>query len=462
MTFLVPLSLAAFVPFTAWALNRLGPARGVMVALLTGTMFLPNTAPNYIPVLHDKPMYVSAVVLSLSILLDLGRWTRFRLGLVDVPALACSVLPAATAYSNQLGSNEAAAAALQGALIWGATWMLGRVYAGSPRRLHGWAITVVKAGLVYVPLCLWEVRMSPQLHRQLYGYHQHQFAQAYRAGGFRPLVFMTHGLMVALFMASATLIAYWLARSGARPRLGRIPMTVITMVLAGTTLLCKSAGPLILLAVGVVVLEVARRLRRPLPLILLLALPPAYCVARMWGWSAAPLIDASERYVSPDRAQSLLFRIRNETSLIQKAKQRVWLGWGRFGRSRVLDEEGTDITTIDGLWVGLLGVGGVVMLVAVGLLLALPGARFLFAFPARLWGHPRLGAAAVLVVVVALWAIDDLFNAMMNPVFPFTAGALTTFAGARRAVFAPPRRSPAARNGPTSPPAAGLESARAP
>jgi len=44
-----------------------------------------------------------------------------------------------------------------------------------------------------------ELTASPQLNRWIYGYHQSQFIMAMRAGGYRPMVFMRHGLNVAFF-----------------------------------------------------------------------------------------------------------------------------------------------------------------------------------------------------------------------------------------------------------------------
>src|SRR4029079_18945292 len=53
---------------------------------------------------------------------------------------------------------------------------------------------VVKAALIYSIFALLEVRLSPQMHRWVYGYAQHSFGQTMRFGGFRPLLFLEHGL----------------------------------------------------------------------------------------------------------------------------------------------------------------------------------------------------------------------------------------------------------------------------
>jgi len=49
---------------------------------------------------------------------------------------------------------------------------------------------LVVAGLLYSIPMLVEIRLSPQLHNWVYGYHAHAFDQQMREGGFRPTVFM--------------------------------------------------------------------------------------------------------------------------------------------------------------------------------------------------------------------------------------------------------------------------------
>src|SRR5437016_5144800 len=60
---------------------------------------------------------------------------------------------------------------------------------------------LVIAGLLYSLPMLFEIRMSPQLHRWFYGYTPGDLDVDLRGGGFRPRVFMENGLSVALFTA---------------------------------------------------------------------------------------------------------------------------------------------------------------------------------------------------------------------------------------------------------------------
>jgi O-antigen ligase len=184
------------------------------------------------------------------------------------------------------------------------------------------------------------------------------------------------------------------------------------------------------MAAGILVLEATRRLRWPVLLLVLALAPAGYATLRIAG-SGGPvmrLVDLSGQYFGPNRAESLRIRLVNDDMLTERAMERPWLGWGRWGASRVKDEEGRDITVVDGLWVLLLGTTGLVGLAAAGLLLALPLLALLRAFPARVWDHPQVAPAAALAVVVALWAIDDLLNAMMSPVYPMLAGAVLSLA----------------------------------
>jgi len=64
--------------------------------------------------------------------------------------------------------------------------------------------------------------------------------------------------------------------------------------------------------------------------------------------------------LSYERAQSLEFRFQNEDLLLEKARQRFWLGWGGWGRSRVYDADGRDISVTDGTWVIVFGTYGAI------------------------------------------------------------------------------------------------------
>ena len=70
------------------------------------------------------------------------------------------------------------------------------------------------------------------------------------------------------------------------------------------------------------------------------------------------MLDAANS-ISEERAESLRVRFDNEQQLLERASQRFLFGWGRWGRSRIYDEYGKDISLTDGRWVITLGQFGV-------------------------------------------------------------------------------------------------------
>ncbi|MFY3745934.1 hypothetical protein ACOQFB_18630 [Anaeromyxobacter sp. Red801] len=440
---LVPVALALFVPAIYLLMQSLGPRRGVLAALLGGWMFLPVFDGRVnLPFLTGKLTFVAATVLIVSLAADSQRWLQLRFHWVDLAAVAICAGPFATAMVNGLGAYEGASAALQAFFAWAAPYLVGRVYFGEPRGMRDLAVWLVGGALVYVPLCLWEIRMSPQLHRQIYGFHTFSsFAFVVRYGGYRPTVFMQFGLMVGTFMATGTLVAYWLWRTRAVTRFGGLPASWCTAALVATTVLVKSTGAIILLAAGIGILEGTRWLRRPALVLAVTLLPVAFVAARLSGWTGAEVISGAER-IQPERADSLAFRVRNEQMLIEKAMEHPGLGWGRFGRSRVYDEDGRDVSVTDSLWVILLGTMGLVGLLSVATLLLAPTLLLLGRAPARHWDHPALAPVAAVALGTVLFAVDCLFNAMTSPVFLAMSGGTLTFQAAawserRRRVAAP-------------------------
>jgi O-antigen ligase len=125
-----------------------------------------------------------------------------------------------------------------------------------------------------------------------------------------------------------------------------------------------------------------------------------------------------------ERADSLKTRFTNEDALVNKAFDRPLFGWGGWGRNRVTDRTGKDVSITDGWWVIVLGDRGLVGLVALGGLLLLPVARFAFSWPADTWHTTPVAPVAACAVTLALWATDSLFNAMVLPLYLVMAGGL--------------------------------------
>ncbi len=399
--------------------------RAVLAAIIAGWLFLPmvefqlSGLPNY-----GKSSATAMGALLGVLLFDAGRLTRFRPRLIDVAALGWTLAPIASSLSNGLGLYDGVASAIPAAQRWLIPYFLGRLYFSDFEGLRELAAGVFIGGMVYVPLCLYEVRMSPQLHTMFYGFHQHVFAQSIRFGGYRPTVFMQHGLAVGMWMTAASLSGVWLWRSGALRQVCGAPVSWMLPVLLGTTVLCKSVGALVLLAAGLGALEATKQLRTRALVVALAVAPLAYIGLRTTDiWTGASMVEAARAIAGDDRAASLNFRLKNEDVLIQRALQQPVFGWGGWGRNR--PEGAGDTIVTDGMWVIALGQNGVVGLTLMLAVVLWPALRFASRVRAGLWYHPGVGGAAAMAVLLALFTTDCLFNAISNPVFVLAAGGVS-------------------------------------
>ncbi len=423
------LSLIAWIFTGAGLFAVLSPRRAVLASYLGAWLFLPVAAVA-VPGLPDltKSSAASAAVLLGAVVFDSGRILGFRPSWIDIPMLAWCLAPIPSSVTNGLGLYDGVSGSLIHVVMWGIPYVVGRAYFTDLGALRDLAVAIVIGGVLYIPLCLFEVRMSPQLHHIVYGYHQHSFLQTLRWGGYRPMVFMHHGLMVGLWMVGAALAAFWLWRSRSVTRLFGAPMSVVTAGLGVTAVLCKSLGALGLGAAGGGLLVATGVVRARTMAWMLVIMAPAYMGVRTFGlWSGDHAVEAAA-LINPDRAQSLETRFENETLLIDKAMRQPLFGWGAWGRNRVYDEDGRDRTITDGLWVIVLGQRGVFGLAALTFALLTPVVLLWRRIPVRAWGEPAAGPAIVLAVLVVLHVLDSLLNAMINPIYLLAAGGIATTA----------------------------------
>jgi hypothetical protein len=435
MQILIPIALFGFIPFALLLFALLPPRRAVITTFILAWLFLPMAGwkvpgiPSY-----DKTTATCVGVFLGVLIFDINRLLAFRPSLLDLPVLVLSLSPFATSIANGLGAHDGVTSALGATIMWFLPYFIGRLYFRTLSDFHELAVGIFIGGLIYVPLCLYEIRMSPQLHRIIYGYFPHSFVQTKRWGGYRPSVFMQHGLMVGMWMAMASLVGIWLWSAKLLKPLWGISPAILVGILLITSILCKSTGAIVLLAFGLAAIFLMRRLRSPIPLMLLAFLPPVYMVTRATGvLSGTTLVNIAEPVLGMDRSQSFAFRLKNEDSLAERAMQQKWLGWGGWNRSHVIDDSGRDSSISDGMWIIEFGQCGIVGLAAFTLSMLLPPLIVLRRFPARYWGTPALAPAAALAIMLVLYMADCLMNAMINPIYLLAAGGLAALRPGKRA-----------------------------
>lgn len=302
-------------------------------------------------------------------------------------------------------------------------FLLGLQFFRQARDLENVLLVLAVAVVWYSIPMLFEVRMSPQLHTWIYGYFPHSFAQQMRDGGFRPVVFIGHGLGVAFFTMMGLVSAITLRRIRRSP-FPTFPQGAVVTYVAIVLIFCKSMASLIYAVFAGFFINFTRpRLQGRLAMLLAL-IAITYPISRGVGWFPVQDITELAASVSAERAHSFEFRIRNEEMLLKKANARPWFGWGTWGRNRIYDPvSGKDISVTDGRWIQVIGQFGWIGFIAEFGLLTLAihkGAHAISHLKSR---RDRIVLGA-LTFLFGIEVIDLLPNNTMTPWTWLIAGVL--------------------------------------
>ncbi len=426
--------------------KRLGPNRGLVFGLLGGYLLLPSQpAAINLPVLPplDKGTVPSLAVLAICVvyywpqagLLPQNRLARLLLAalvLGPIFTVLTNLEPVAAGPLSLSGLRLIEVPSLVlGQLLLVAPYLLGRAYLGGEeaQRLLLWAI--LASALVYSLPMLLEVAVSPQVNTWVYGYFQHDFDQMIREGGFRPIVFLPHGLWAAFFALTALLAACALFRSRQERR--KPLLSVAGAWMMGVLVLCKSLASLLygLIATPLILFFSPRMQLRVAAMLAVLVL--LYPIAR--GAHLVPVDSMVSLATShdADRAQSLEFRFDNEEILLERALDKPIFGWGIWARNLVYDPVfGRAHGVTDGRWILVLGMfGWVGYLAEFGLLVLAVILAWWRAGPVP---SPLISG---LSLILALNLVDMIPNATLIPLTWLYAGALLGWAEVGRTATQP-------------------------
>lgn len=305
-------------------------------------------------------------------------------------------------------------------------FFLGRAMYRGSADLRVFFQVLLAATLLYSLGALWEIRMSPRCHFDVYGFMQTDYEMTVRGGGYRPMIFMSGGLALAMFVLSGTIGALAMRRAGMRitlPGLPSVGATPVALYLSGLLVLVKSTGAILYGLVALPLMAFARKPGVRLAVVLA-ALVMSFPLLRATKLFPTDAIVSAAESLSEDRALSLWFRFFNEDQLLERASERRWFGWSSYGRYRVYDPHtGEDLSVTDGAWMIDLGSRGVVGFVALYSLLVVP----VFVAAWRLKRIPDVSdrwLVSALALIVALNATDLLPNGLFSFYPYFFSGVL--------------------------------------
>lgn len=424
-------------PLFSWQLwRRIDPARALVWTVLGGYLFMPPMTAINFPIIPDldKISIPNLTALCAAIYVRKDKIQFLPEGKIGRVLIVLYVLsPFATVLTNG-DPLYFAMSFVQGMRIYDSVaavtyqaidllpFILARHYLGSPQGNRAVLEALVLAGLIYSVPMLIEVRLSPQINVWIYGFFQHDFAQTIRQGGFRPVVFLPHGLWVAFFALMcllAAMIRLREVRPDARPKaLG------VMLYLAVVLFFCKSVGPMVFAACMSPLLLLTSWRTQLRVAAILAGIVVLYPMLRGANLVPVDQIVAFADQFSSDRADSLQFRIDNENQLLARAQERVLFGWGGYGRAFLHNPLTGEMTSIaDGFWVIVMGTYGWLGYIAEFGLTALP----LLALGRQAFAKQVVPAnryTAGLALILAANMVDLIPNATHIPFTWLMAGAL--------------------------------------
>jgi hypothetical protein len=363
-------------------------------------------------------------VLVAAAIFDPTRLAYFRWSWGDLFMIGWLLAPIPSAAISPFGLYEGISGALNQIIGWGLPYLIGRLYFSDAESLRELCIGFFVGGLVYLPLVLFEVRMSPQLHTWIYGFYQHSFSQTKKGDSFRATVFMQHGLAVAMFMSTAAVCGAYLWYQKQLKPIYEIPAwaTVSGVVLG--TLLCRSTYSIMLMISGIGILIASDRIRTKWIFLGLALIPPLYMAARTVGNWDAQILRNTAAMIGEDRVESLEVRLGSEEALWRWIQGSVVFGRARLEAILQAPREVYGRFVPDGFWLIALGKFGMVGLVSVfGALLA-PCYMYLSRFSVHHIFSARMVGSTCLCMILVAYALDNLLNAMLNPMYLLAAGGL--------------------------------------
>ncbi|MEO0322258.1 MAG: O-antigen ligase family protein [Myxococcota bacterium] len=428
-------------PVVAWVLaTRYSPRRATMVLLFGASMFWPNQTSFDLPMSPnlDKdifPAFCMLLVLAIKARPALARARAHRsyellfllaaFGAVGTVLTNTDDLVYGPVTLNGLKINDLVYHLVEIAVRWFPPFFLGHALFRSRAALEDLFRFMTLCGLVYSLFILVEIRLSPQLHNWVYGFHASAFMQSIRMGGYRPTVFMRHGLNVSLFMVMCVLATAALYKIEYRLKIRFFSSGRALVFLIVILILCKSTGAYFYAALGIPLVLYA-----PIPARRWVALGMAvvvlsYPIARHLDLVPVDdIVEAIRVNIGEERAGSIGFRFYNEAEVLENARERMWFGWGYNARPFEHDPyTGLMMSVVDGWWAIELSAHGIVGFLATFLLMLLPIFQAVRVLP-KLRRSSDQQLLGTLTLMCAIYMFDWVPNAPISAELNMLVGAL--------------------------------------
>lgn len=441
------LAFSAWIPIGLFLFRRFELRIAILANFLAGWAVLPSA--NYaaangffpywiLPVCLPSDHFVSkATTLGLTaicgvLLFRRSEIPKYRVSAWDIPMVLWCLVPLFSCAVNRLPVWIGLTSALYLILSWLVPYYMGRLFFCDSDSLALAAKAIVFAGIVYLPICLLEFFTGPQLYFHIYGYQPYRWVGAARYIRFRPIGFLEDGNQLGIWMATSALVAAALSIRKLGYRILRLPLKWVAVSLISVTLLCQSAGSILLLALLGPVAALGRRssLRAAITVLLFgVLLFAGLQFARVVPWREAaqtnPVAHSIASGLRSIGRNSLGWRLGRDERQTGAALHKPFLGsgewnWWRNGGIRPWD-----------LWTLVFGMYGVVGVLTLAWILISPIIRTVWFAPGRSDSH-YLSLTMVFAGLLMMSVLDSLMNAAMILPYLIIAGALSPQRSATR------------------------------
>jgi hypothetical protein len=438
------IAFIAWIPISLFCFRRYPVRPAILINFIAGWALLPSA--SYVPDNVVFPYWIlglslpsgyfitKASILGFTgllgvLLVDRKVFSRFRLGFWDFPMLFWGAVPLLSKIANPQSLTSGLRSSVYQLLAWGVPYLLGRLYFSDIQSLRVAAQAFVIAGLAYVPICLIEVVTGPQIYAAVYGYEPYRWVGAQRYLGFRPIGMLEDGNQLGMWMATSALIALGLWSFRFVDRILGIPIRIVVAILFGATLVCQSAGSVVLLLAFTPFIVLRRRSSpRFFALLLLLgisglgALRLANVVSLHSLVAHNALADSAARLLRKANRGSFGWRLSQDERYVDAALQTPILGTGEWDWWK-----GTSSRPW-GLWMLTFGMYGILGLLALESLLLIPVARAI-CFPRARPSPDDHSPHFIFAAAILMSTIDSFLNsAMILPILLAVGGLSTTAA----------------------------------
>lgn len=386
-----------------------------------------------------KAWIAPVVALIGGMIFDPRRVATFRAAWTDLPMLLWVIWPLASAQFAAFARPGGVASALYLAGVWGAPYLLGRIWFSDEKGCAFLLRAIAVSALILLPAAVIEGIEPPSIYPVIYGYHPFLTDGIDRYIGYRPLALFENGNQYGIWIALSALAALGLFAAQAARSQWSILVLGILIVMA---LASQSAGGVFSLLFGAALLWAfhTRRVSRRLLIVmgsLFLASGAVYATGIIPVRKIATETQIGAKALSWVRQTgrgSFAWRVSQDQKVLPLIANHAVAGYSQWDWWAPISRRPWGLAML------ILGQFG-----AIGLLLA--GLAFVTSSLSALWRATARSVQPVSIIaalMVVLAAADGLLNAFLFlPAFALAGTLVVT--GPRHVRDKHPIRQPSAR-----------------